>query len=256
MSKKKDKYKTNKSKRKVKKYFKKAFCIIYYAVTAIVPIYFFAVVFSLKGDIIYTVAISFVSFIIMDIICSGLEDGITQIGKLIKHEKKKRQEEQKEIERQKEEEIKKLEQLVLEKNNYNKEIKEAEEKCAEFRKDIKDIKEKLEKQTYKELRKICAKIEEIVEILKEDPEEYYQIRHIFKVYFPEFIKTTYKYIDIVNVDTIDKENREEYIKLIAEFDNYLDFAKSKINSTDNVSLNVGIKSLIKIMESEREKGDK
>lgn len=92
-------------------------------------------------------------------------------------------------------------------------------------------------------------------MLKEDPEEYYKIRHTLNVYFPEFRKMTYQYIEIANAENLDDESTSEYKRLIAEFNNHLDFVKDSINATDKVNLNVGIKSLIQIMETERKKGE-
>lgn len=242
-------------KRKVKKGLKYLFCIIYYAGTSAIPVYIFATVFSLKDNIIYSYAIAFISFIVMDIICCILEDSGNKINKYIRNIKKKKKEEQERIKKQKEDEIKQLEKLALEKDNYSKDIEQVEEEYKKFKKEIKDIKEKIDFEIYKNLGKTLSKIKEIIQILKEDPEEYYQIRHTLKIYFPEFRKMTYQYIEIANAENLDDESTSEYKRLIAEFNNHLDFVKDSINATDKANLNVGIKSLIQIMETERKKGE-
>lgn len=242
-------------KRKVKKGLKYLFCIIYYAVTSAIPVYIFAMVFSLKNSIIYSYAIAFISFIVMDIICCILEDSGNKINKYIINIKKKKKEKQEKIKKQKEDEIKHLEELVLEKDNYSKEIEQVEEEYKEFKKEIKDIKEKINFEIYKSLGKTLSKIKKIIQILKENQEEYYKIRHTLKIYFPEFRKMTCQYIEIVNANNLDDESTSEYKRLITEFNNHLDFVKGRINETDKVNLNVGIKSLIQVMETERKNGE-
>ena len=104
------------------------------------------------------------------------------------------------------------------------------------------------------LLETSKKIKQIIEVLEQDNEEYYPIRHTFTVYIPEFERMTYKFFDIVNSDSLDESGKSEYIKLVTEFNKYLDFVKSQINSSDKENLQISINSLIKIMEAERKKG--
>lgn len=251
----KNKKKIKALKRKVNTVLKKIFCIIYYISTAAIPVYIFATVFLKKDNIIYSCAIAIISFIVMDIICCILEDSVNKINKYIINIKKKKKEQQERVRKQKEEEIKKLEELVLEKDNYSKDIEQVEEEYKEFKKEIKGNKEKIDFEIYKNLGKTLSKIKDIIQILKEDPEAYYPIRHTLKIYFPEFRKMTYQYIEIANTENLDAESTAEYKRLITEFGNHLDFVKDSINTTDRTNLNVGIKSLIQLMETERKNGE-
>lgn len=54
---------------------------------------------------------------------------------------------------------------------------------------------------------------------------------------------------------MDEKVVANYMRAADEFTQYLDYIKSMINSTDKLSLNIGITSFIKIMEAERKKGE-
>ena len=105
-----------------------------------------------------------------------------------------------------------------------------------------------------QLNEIFNKMDELIKILKLDPQEFYPIRHTFRVYFPNIKRMTYQYINILRTTNLDKEENADYIKLIKEFNNYLNFIKNRINTKDKLSLNVDIKAMIKIIEAERKKG--
>lgn len=105
------------------------------------------------------------------------------------------------------------------------------------------------------LKEVCKNMDDILEVLKKDTEEYYPLRHTFKVYFPEFQKSTYQFINIAEGDSLDEETISEFMKLGVEFNQYLNYIKSSINKQDKISLSVGMKSLIKILEAERKKGE-
>ena len=99
-------------------------------------------------------------------------------------------------------------------------------------------------------------MDEIIKILKEDPEEYYSIRHTFTVYFPEFKRMTYKLIELSKTDSIDKDNLDGFMILLDEIEQYLEFIKSQINKSDRISLNVEMKALTQSLEAERKKVEK
>jgi len=241
-------------KRKVKILFKYLFCIIYYSITTCVPIYIFYLVYCKKSHIIYAIAISFVFFTIMDIICSISEDVVNKIYCFVRKRKVRRQKKLEEIKRKKEEEIIEFEKFLLKKNNYEAEIEKAWENCSNFKEIIKANKSKLPQEIYQALRQVCSKRKQIIEVLKQDSEEYYSIRHTFTVYIPEFERMTNVFLEIVNADSLEESGKTEYMKLVTEFDKYLDFVKNQINISDKANLQISIKSLIKIMEGERKKG--
>lgn len=241
-------YRIEKFKRNVASFLKCIFCIIYFFSTSFISIYVFYFIFSLKNSLIYAAAFSGISIIGMDIVCSILEDGATKIYKIFVNIKRKRQ-------RVKEEKIKRLEQLLLERNDYNREIQQVKKENKDFKKEIKNSKEKLPENITEMLIKVCKKVDGILEVLEKDTEEYYPIRHTFKAYFPEFQKITYQFINIAKRDSLDRESISEFIELITKINQHLDYIKGSINTQDKLSLSVGIKSLIKIIETEREKGD-
>lgn len=249
------KYKLRRLKEKVVKFFQVILCFIYFSSTFCIPTYVFISTFLLKGNIIYAITMLILSFTIMDIVCSITEDSSEMLYNLYYNRKRKTENRKKEIQEKKEKEIKKLEELLLESNNYTNEIKEAKQDNKDFKHKIEISEKELPKEIMDQLLNICKKVKDILEILKNDPEEYYPIRHTFKVYFPKFREMTYQYINIAMGDSLEEETTTEFMELIAEFNQYLDFVKSSINMKDKLNLNVGIKSLIKIMATERKKGE-
>lgn len=248
-------YKRNRFKRKLYKLLKCIFNIVYFAITAIVPIYVFYYVFSLKGSIIYSLAITFIFLVIMDICCSLIEDVIYKIYVYGKRRKENKRKEEEEIEKTKKEQLQKMEEALVEIGNYNSEVECAERQYEEFEKYIESIKEKLPKNISNYMQQISKKMHDIMSILKEDSEQYYPIRHMFKAYFPEFIRITHKYVDIITTEK-DQDATQNFLKLVIEFKEYLDSIIKKIQDTDKVSFDVGLKALTKIIQAERKNGDK
>lgn len=241
-------------KRILKQVFKFMFCIIYFPSTAIVPVYVFVYVYSLKNSVIYAITISFIFLIGMDIICSIIEDILGRIYKAIVSRKKEKQIKKEEIKKKNKEAIEQLENLMLKKNDYKDEIEQVEKNYLDFKEKVSQVEGELPENISEGLLSICEQIESIIAILNVDLERYYPVRHIFRIYFPEIQKMIYKFIDIAKADTLDKETIFEFMLLIKELKKYLDFVKHVIYKTDKLSLDVGIKSIVKIMETEREKG--
>ncbi len=239
-------------KRKIKRNIaKRILTILYFASTACIPIYVFRFTFFLKNNIIYAITISFVAFIVMDIICSLLESLIEKVASI----RIRKLEEKEKVKKEKEEEISKLERLLLEKNDYTEEIQWAKEENKNFKQKIKKSEDDLPKEIVEKLKRACDNMEEIIEVLKKDTEEYYPLRHTFKVYFPEFKKATYQFINIAEGNSLDEESTAEYSKLVTEYNQYLEYIKSRINKQDKMSLNIQAKSLVRILEAERKKGE-
>lgn len=247
-------YKIQRFKQKVANILKGVLRIVYIASTACIPCYVFQFTFSLKGNLLYAITISVISLIMMDIMCSILEDIAKSIYKIFANIKEKKLEIKEEAKRKKEEEIKQLKKLLLEKNDYGGEIQQAKEENKDFKKKIRNNEGKLPENISKMLKEVCKNMDDILEVLKKDTEEYYPLRHTFKVYFPEFQKSTYQFINIAEGDSLDEETISEFMKLGVEFNQYLNYIKSSINKQDKISLSVGMKSLIKILEAERKKG--
>ena len=249
-------------KQKLNKFFKFIFAYGYYATTAFVPVYVFYRMFKKENSIILAFAVAFISLIVMDIICTLIEDfseviykGIKRIGEAINSIKQKKEDKKEELKRQKEEEFKKLEELISAKKSYKDDIEKASERKENFIKSIKKNKELLPKEVRKALEKVYEKMDDIIKILENDEEEYYPIRHAFTIYLPEFERITNRLINIAEGDSLDDQAVTDYMKLTNEFDQYLDYIKSRINSTDKMSLNIEITSFVKVMEAERKKGE-
>ncbi len=235
----------NKIKKNVKKVLKYFLCVIYFSSTAFIPIFVFGVTYSKKGSKLYAIAISFVSFVIMDIICSIAEYLARSVTEKIAKIKEKQL-------NKRETEKKKIENLLLQKKDYRAEIELARDEYIKFDEYIKNTNQ-LPKKVMKKLKEVLINMLEILDILEKYPDEYYPLRHTFKVYFPGFQKVTYKFIDISKENDLDDETK--FIELVTEFNQYLEYIKSSINKQDKANLNIGIQSLIKVLESERKKGE-
>lgn len=243
-------------KRKIKKVLKVILIIIYFSSTSCIPIcVFYHTFLILKCSFVCAFSYAFISVVAMDFICYCIEDLIdvaymrylkVQQNKLLA---------KKEEENKKQEQIKQLENLLIEKNNYDTEIQESKEENKKLKNKIQRSEDVLPKDVIDGLMQICDNMDDILKVLKKDTEEYYPIRHTFKVYFPEFCKMTYTFVDIAKGDCLDKESVLEFKRLIGEFNQYLEYIKGSINKQDKLNLNVGVKSLIKILEAERKKGE-
>lgn len=242
-------------KRRVITILKYFFCGIYIFITSLLPMYIFLFTFLMEKHLLYAATLSFASLIGMDIICSLLEDGTTKIYHLVVRIREKRQKEKKELENQKAEKIKELEKLLLEQQDDREKIEQVKNQVKQFKKEIKSTEKIFPKDMLQKLLEVCTKMKELLEAIENDTAEYHPIRHTFQVYFPEFQKMTYLYMDIAKGDSLDVESLEEYQEMITEFDQYLDYIKAGINTSDKLNLKIGIKSLIKIMEAERKKGE-
>lgn len=244
------------------KRFKLKLCIIfkvigryaYYLATACIPLIIYVYFFLLEKSIIYAGAISFSSLTLMDIICSNAEELSSKIAKYIRNKKRRIEKIKEEQKKKKEEELKQIKELLIKEKNYKNEINEISDSLIDFEEEVNNA--DISKYVKKGLITTCNKMKKVIEVLEQDPEGFYPIRHTFRIYFPEFKKMTYKYINIAKSENLEKEDTEDFLMLIKKFNVYLDFIKSSINTSDKLSLNVGIRSLITIMEAEVKKGEK
>lgn len=251
-----DKGKKQIIKRKTKDILKVVIFKIIYLSTSCIPVYVFYYTFRiLKYCFECSFSYAFISIVAMDFIWYCTETLKNAIYMRYLKVQQKRLLAKKEEENKKQEQINQLESILIERNNYDTEIQEAKEQNKQLKNKIKGSEEVLPKDIIDRLIQICDSMGDILKILKKDTEEYYPIRHTFKVYFPEFCKMTYTFLDIAKGDSLDEESILEFKRLIEEFNQYLDYIKGSINKRDKLNLNVGVKSLVKILESERKKGE-
>lgn len=244
------------TKQRVRKAVKIILQIVYFSFTASVPVYVFYYTFLIfQIHFICAFACAFISFVIMDIICCITEGVTNRIYMLCLKVRQNKLLASQEKEKKEQEQIKQLENLLKERKDYNPEIQEAKKQNRYLKNKINDNTDILPKEVRTMLKHVCNNIDNILEILENDTEEYYPIRHTFKTYFPEFCKMTNMFIEIAQGDNLDKESISEFNRLTEEFTQYLDYIKGNINKQDKLNLNVGVKSLIKILETERKKGE-
>lgn len=240
--------------RMLKAFVKWIFHTIYFSATSIVPMHVFVFVFNLKNSFWYAIAIAGISLIIMDIICSILEDIAYAIYKLNMKINKRKQRKKRESEAKKQTDINRLENLIKQKNDFSSEIRKNYRDCTEFKSDVKSCNE-LPEDIKKELVNLCERTEKILEVLKQETKEYYSVRHTFSVIFPKFQKWTLTFISLAKADSLEEETMNGFRKLMAEYSNQLDYVKGMINSTEKFNLSIGVESLVKTMQAERKKGD-
>lgn len=231
-----------------KEFPKLAFTNLYFATTSILPCYLLITCYHSKHSIIYACTVTFISLIVIDIICTLLEEQYFKIRNWLRRKKQKKKAE-------KEKEMKNLENLLLDKKSYEKEIESAEESIKLFKEKIQSKEYNISKKMLEQVFRICTKMEDLINDLKKDTEQYYQVRHTFQVYFPEFQKMTYLFFNIFQNNSLDKESKADYQNMLTEYEKYIDYIKGNINTMDKLNLKVGITSLVKIIESERKKGE-
>ncbi len=224
------------------------FTPLYFAITSIMPIFLLITCYQSKHSIIYAGTVTFISLIVIDIICTLLEEQYFKIRNWLRRKKQKKKAE-------KEKEMKNLENLLLNKKSYEKEIESAEESIKLFKEKIQSKEYNISKKMLEQVFRICTKMEDLINDLKKDTEQYYQVRHTFQVYFPEFQKMTYLFFNIFQNNSLDKESKADYQNMLTEYEKYIDYIKGNINTMDKLNLKVGITSLVKIIESERKKGE-
>ena len=246
---------------------KKILSILYFAGTSAVPIAVFRFNFFTRGTFI-AVVLAYIALIIMDIVCSIMEDGVVftynylterKIRLELEEEKRKKEEEKrkKEMEekarKSKEEAIKILE----DKKNHTSEIKGAEENNKQLREEAIKNKNKLPKTVYRRLREICDKVDNTIDFLRKRPQEYDAVKLAFEEYYPKFKDMTIKFINIYNTGSIENEDEyeDEFLTFANEVDQYLDFAKSHIVTASKKELDVDMMKLIKQLKAERQEVD-
>lgn len=247
-------------KRKVKiflKVLKVLLCIIYFTITESFIVYVFVKTCKEVGNFWHAFAIANIAFVVMDIICSMIEDYAKSVYCFAKKRKQKKEADRKAKLEQEKKKAKELEEALLyQKKNYQEDVKDAILFSSKFIDTVKKEKENIPTKVFSKLREICKLLNEILEMLHRDPDEYYNVRHVFSVYFPKFEEITNKYIDILKANTLDQKNTDEFLRLIEEFKKYLEFIKENIDYSDKLDLNVGIIALTRALEKERKKGDK
>lgn len=237
--------KTSQLSTKVKyKILKFIFIPFYFATTLALPIYLLFTCYLSKKSFFYAGIVTFISLILLDIVCTFLEEQIQKIyNRLIKILEKKKKEQEKQLQN--------LEDWLLDEKDYEKEIECAKISIKNFRKKVQEEANFISPKIFR----ICNKMEDILKDLKNNPQQYYQLRHTFQAYFPEFQKMTYLFLDICKVNSLDNEIEADYKNMLTEYEKYIDHINSNINTIDKLNLKVGITSLVKIIEAERNRGE-
>ena len=130
--------KKKRRKKIIAKFFKLFFLMIYFLLTALIPICVFGYMYIQKDSIIPAIALGFATFIVMDIVCSSIEDISAKIDNRIREAHLEKQ-------KLKEEEAKQLEDLLTQTKDYTDEIKTAKKSNSELQKSIEENIERLPK---------------------------------------------------------------------------------------------------------------
>lgn len=242
-------------KSKIINIFRLIFIFLYLACTLALPVYALITSYYSKESFFYAIIITYASLIFMDIFCTFLEEKVRKIYNWQIKQAAKKQKEKEELKQKKEEEMKELENLLSNSKSYEKEIKQANESIEQFKEQMQNEENTMPKKVKEQVLQICTKMEDIIENLKNDTQQYYPIRHTFQVYFPEFQKMTYLFFNISKINSLDEESKKEYQNMLTEFEKYIDYIKGGMNKTDKLNLRIGITSLVKIIEAERKKGE-
>lgn len=224
---------------KVKKVLKFTASIVYFAITAVVPITAFGIAYLDKESLLYAIVIAYMTFIVMDIICSILENVVSKIVELAMDSKWKRRE-------KRQEKIENLRNILSQGDNYKSEISNIHKKNLGLREEIKN--KKLSKKMERQMSNVCNKMDDIIGKLDKDPNRYYSVIHAFNVYFEEYQRLAHKFMSQTNDEV--ENNIEEMTILIIEMEQYLRLVEVK-TSANKLSLELEIKSLINSLKEER-----
>ena len=235
---------------------KKVLSFLYFAGTSVVPILVFGYIFLTQGSFFLAVASAYASFIVMDAVCSIIEDSSVVAHDYLIDRKERLKLKKQKKEEELEEKNRKLKEIQDNKKYHTIEINEAKENNNQLRDEVIKNKNKIPRTVYRRLREISDKMDDILDLLKENPQEYESIEPVFKNYYPKFKDMTYKFINIYNISDVEDGYEDEFLAFTNEVDTYLDFAKSHIVTSNRNELEVDMNKLIKQLKAEREEVDK
>lgn len=235
-------------------------CVIWYCFTAVIMVWPYQLALKEHQDIEICILKLLYSFLIMDILCSILEDIPLGLQKLKwrkkQKEKKRREEKEKELQQKMQEQIQQEEEKqrkVLEGSTEYQEVEQAENVYETLMRVVEE--QKLGKKENQKLNHLLEEIQQLLEILKEDNTHYEKAGYMLRVCLPELKNITNIYLDMLSVASIQEEDTDKYCSFLTQFKKYIESIKEQIYSTGKVNLEINTSVMEKVMKS-RMKNDK
>ncbi len=202
------------------------------------------------------------SFLIMDILCSILEDVPLWVQKLKKHREqvreKQRKEKEEELQQKMQEQIQQEEEKQREILDGNVEYQELEKAELVYERLVHILQEeKMNEKENKKLNQLLKEIHLLLEILKEDNTHYEKAGYMLRVCLPELENITNIYLDMLSVtNTIQEEDSERYCSFLKQFKKYIESIKEQIYSVGKSNLEVSTSVMEKVMLSRMNQEEK
>lgn len=239
----------------------KRFLVIYmyYPLTAYVLVYSFRQAI-LNGEPLEKCFLNLLySFLILDIICSVLEDIPKAIAKRYKNFKdymnrkkeEKRTKEAERLQQEMKEKIQKEEEKqneVLSGNEVFEEIQQADIVYERLKSTIEQ--RSFNNQITEKLQKLLEEIHLLLEILKEDKSIYEKAKYMLRVCLPELENITNTYIDVLKITTSEeKDSSDEYLHFLEVFQQYILSIREEILNSTRTDLQVNTSVMENVMKN-------
>lgn len=203
-------------------------------------------------------------FLIMDILCSVIEDIPLMLQKLKNHKKCKLDECNRVT--QKELQHRMQEQIIQEEERQKRKLEEGIEYQILDRAELtyerleRTLQKKVlgEEETY-EFSSLLKAINWLLKIIQEDEEHYQRAEYMLRVCLPEIENITNIYLKILNIGLETEEDKARYCSFLKQCKIYLNDIKEQIYSGEKVDLEVSTSVMETIMKSRmtiNEKGEK
>lgn len=231
--------------------------LVYYPITAWIVSYPFKQA-VLNGEPWEKCFLKFLyAFLIVDILCSILEDIPSIIIKLYKrfkvHVVEKKEEKQKKEAEQLQQKMKEKIQNEEEKQRKvlegNEEFQKIEEASIVYERLVNIMQEKLlDAQVTEKFQDALEEIHFLLEILEEDNSAYKKAEYMLTVCLPELENITKIYLNVLKiVNSGEEESRKDYLQFLEVFQQYMQSIKEEILSSSKMDLKVNTSVMESVM---------
>lgn len=237
-------------KKEWKKWRKKVLRMVWSFSTAFVMVLPYEWAMRQQEPIIICILKLLCSFLIMNILCSRLENTPLILKKVEKYKKQKQERQEKKKERKLQQ---KMQKQILQEEKKQKEILEnAEIEKAEciYERLVNALEEQnLGEKESKMLGQLLEEIHLLLEILKEDNTHYEKAGYMLRICLPELENITNIYLDMLSITSVREEDTEKYCSFLRQFEKYLECIKEQIYSVNRTNLELSTSVIETIMQS-------
>lgn len=239
----------------------KRFLVIgmYYSLTAYLLVYSFRRAFF-NGEPLEVCFLKLLySFLILDMICSVLEDIPKAIAKgyknfknyMNKRKEEKRVKEAERLQQEMKEKIQKEEEKQREVLSGNEEFEEIQQADMVYERLKSTMEQRIfNKQITEKLQNLLEEIHLLLEILREDKSIYEKAKYMLRVCLPELENITNTYIDVLKITTSEeKDSSDEYLHFLEVFQQYILSIREEILNSTRTDLEVNTSVMENVMKN-------